>query len=218
MIGFCCLFLCLVFKLQKKRIQAIRSLKWKENRNRADKIRQESDGVAEWEGPTQLHSEFFCFRAEGPEAQKDVRNFQMAPSYVAPHQRLNIPNSWSVPFLLHDPGLKPLLDALGELIAYQKSSWKPLEVNAFSEGLVFKDKFTCFPLCLEELGFIALHPMAASVKAPGYASEITPVILESGSPYWQHQHHLRASLLDVQMLWLYPKRPESDAPGLCPAV
>lgn len=51
-------------------------------------MRQENDGVAESEGPTQLHSECLCFRVEGPETQKDIRNIQTAPSYIASHQRL----------------------------------------------------------------------------------------------------------------------------------
>lgn len=62
-----------------------------------------------------------------------------------------------------------------------------------------------------------LYPMAMSVKAPGYASEITLVILESVVPI-PVASAPPESLLDVQMLQLYHKRPKSDALGLCPAV
>lgn len=72
-------------------------------------------------------------------------------------------------------------------------------------------------LCVWTWGFTALYPMATSVKAPGYASEVTPVILESVVPIPAASVPPK-SLLYVQMLRLYHKRPESDAPGLCPAV
>lgn len=66
-------------------------------------------------------------------------------------------------------------------------------------------------------GIYSAVSQAASVKAPGYASEVTPVTLESVVPILAASVPPE-SLLGVQMLRLYHKRPESGAPGLCPAV
>lgn len=52
-----------------------------------------------------------------------------------------------------------------------------------------------------------------SVKTPGYASEVTPVILESVVPILAASAPPE-SLQDVQMLQLCHKPPESDALGL----